>query len=79
MGIHIRAVSTIALTLGVSVFAAQVSLKELARLNGGRATTVAEPNLPVTTMPECHLAKRARRHTHYWQIPRRIATAKTLP
>lgn len=52
MGIGIRVGLTIVLTLGVSVSAAQVSLKELARLNGGRATRMAEPNLPVTTMPE---------------------------
>src|SRR3954469_9961477 len=53
MEIGIRAGLTIVLTLGVSVSAAaQVSLKELAGLNGGRATRMAEPNLPVTTMPE---------------------------
>jgi hypothetical protein len=52
MGIEIRVGLTIVLALGVSVSAAQVSLKELARLNGGRATRMAEPNLPVTTMPE---------------------------
>src|SRR3954452_23679481 len=52
MEIGIPAGLTIVLTLAVSVSAAQVSLKELARLNGGRATRMAEPNLPVTTMPE---------------------------
>jgi hypothetical protein len=52
MEIEIRAGLAIVLTLGVSVSAAQMSLKELARLNGGRATMMAEPLLPVTTMPE---------------------------
>lgn len=52
MGIRIHAGLTIVLAVGVSVSAAQVSLKELARLNGGRATRMADPNLPVTTMPE---------------------------
>ena len=52
MEIGIRAGLTIVLTLGVSVSAAQVSLKELARLNGGRATMMAEPLLPLTTMPD---------------------------
>src|SRR3954451_12739786 len=52
MEIGIPAGLTIVLTLAVSVSAAQVSLKELARLNGGRATRMAEPNLPVTTVPE---------------------------
>jgi hypothetical protein len=52
MRIRIRAVLTIVLTLGVSVSAAQVNLKDLARRNGGRAVLMADPNLPLTTMPD---------------------------
>ena len=52
MGVGISVGLTIVLTLGVSVSAAQVSLKELARRNGGRAVMMADPSLPLTTMPE---------------------------
>jgi hypothetical protein len=51
MGIGIRAGLTVVLTLGVSV-SAQVSLKDMARQNGGKALTKVQPNLPLTTMPE---------------------------
>jgi hypothetical protein len=50
MRIRIHAGLTIVIAVGVSVSATQVSLKELARRNDGRAVVMAQPHLPLTTM-----------------------------